>query len=803
MAALWHDLRYTLRLWRRSPSFALVVILTVALAVGATTAIFSVVNGVLLEPLPYPQPGRVLFLWSSNLEAGLPIFGTTPHDFVDLKKQTESFQYLSARRSASFNLTGDRGEPERLPGERVSEDYFPALGLKPVVGRTFLPEEQVPGGPKVAVLEHRVWERRFASDPAIVGKTLLLDGERYTVVGVVHDPLRGAVSEIWTPLALDVTQEPLGLHSLHLIGRLKPGATMERAQAEATAVAARLEQERPDTNSGWRFEVAPMHEMIVRDVKPRLLILLGAVFCVLLIACANLANLFLARISHREREIAVRAALGAGRGRVMRQLLTESLLYALAGGGLGVLLATWGTRALLSIHTKAVPRSGEVGMDLRVLGFALLVSLLTGLAVGLWPAVQATRSDLYGPLKEGSRTMAGGVRSRLLRDAFVLAEVALALILLIGAGLLIKSFARLADIDPGFRSEGVLTSRLYLPPAKFVEPARQAAVYKAVLERVQAIPGVETAGVISRLPLSEGVSKRLFYTEGKPVTPSEAPASNMRMVTPDTFRALGIPLLRGRGPLPQDTAEGQQVVVVNQALARRMWPGEDPIGKRLTYDVGAPEEETTWVTVVGLVPDMKTTTLDRETDMESYLPVDQYPTAEGALVVRTAGNPVSLAPALRDAVRKVDPDLPVYDVKTMERLVADSLSSSRFSMFLFGLFAALALVLASVGVYGVISYSVAQRTREIGIRMAMGADRGDVLRMVLRQSLVIALIGVAVGLACAVGLTRFLAGQLFGVSATDPVIFLAVAALLTAVAAVASWVPARRATGVDPLMAMR
>jgi putative ABC transport system permease protein len=805
MADLWNDLRYTLRTWRKSPGFTLVVLLTVALSVGATTAIFSVVNGVLLEPLPYPDPDRVVFLWSSNPGAGLPVFSVSPHDFVDWKRQSTSFEYLSARRLASFNLTGDGAEPERIPAERVSEEYFAALGLKAIHGRLLLPEEQAGGGAKVVVLNRNLWERRFGGDPGLIGKPLLLNGEPYTVVGIVDDPLRGALVEMWTPLGLDLSKEDRGFHIVFVLGRLAEGVSIEKAQAEMSTIASRLQRQYPDTNEGWEIGLDRMHDVIVKDVRPRLMILLAAVVAVLLIACANLMNLFLARFATREREIALRTALGAGRTRVARQLLTEILLVAVAGSALGVVIAHWGTRALLALNTKAVPRPDEVGVDGRVLLFALGVALLTGLAAGLWPAIRASRPNLQEPLKEGSRTMAGGVKGKLVRNALVLTEVAAALVLLIAAGLLIKSFARLSDIDPGFRTGGGLTARVYLPAARYVEPAQQAAAWEILLERVRALPEVESAGLVSRMPLAEQrvMKGGAWPSETAPTGEEAIPVINLRTVSAGTFQALGIPVLQGRPVQPRDTADAMPVAVINRALAERLWPGQPQVvGRQMTWEMGTSGPMPT--TVVGVVANVRNTSIETEGDLEVYLPSPQSPVGEATLVVRTAsGDPSRLVMPLRQAVSSFDPELPISNIATLQEIVDRALSPARFAMTLLVLFAGLALVLASVGVYGVISYSVAQRTHEIGIRMAMGADRGDVLRMVLRQSLVLALVGVAIGLACAAGLTRFLAGQLFGVSATDPVIFVAVAALLTTVAAVASWVPALRATGVDPLMAMR
>ncbi len=804
MGNLTKDLRYSLRTWRKSPGFTLVVLLTVTLSVGMTTAIFSVVNGVLLKPLPYPEPDRVIFFWNSNLELGLPFFGITTYDFAEWKAQSRSFQYMTARQPASFNLTGDGIEPERLSTEKVSEDYFSVLGLRPLRGRLLLPAEQAGGGAKVVVLNRTLWERRFSADPDLPGKSILLNGEPYTVVGIVDDPYRGAVTEIWTPLGLNLANETRGIHTIAVLGRLRKGGSVEQAQAEMDTINERLAQQYPDTNKGWQVGIGRMHDLIVQDVRPRLYILLGAVLCVLLIACANLMNLFLARISSREREIAIRAALGAGRGRVVRQLLTETLLLAVVGGGLGVLLAGWGTKALLALNTKAVPRPGEITVDGRVLLFALGASVLTGLIVGLWPALRASRSDLHEPLKEGGRGQAGGLRGRLVRNGLVLLEVAVALVLLVGAGLLIKSFGRLQDIELGFNPDGALTARLVLPEAKYADEARQIALYDEILQRVQNLPGVAAAGFFARMPLADNmIFKGGAYPVGQPpADPNDLPIVNTRMVSPGTFRAMGMKVVDGRPLQPQDGPRSTKVVVINETLARRLWPGQRAVGQQAVVDIAGKELQE--MTVVGVVADIKSSTITAETDSEVFLPHTQQPVTDATLIVRTtASDPASIATAVRSVVASVDHELPISDVQTLDRIVATALSPARFGMILLSLFAGLALVLASVGVYGVMSYSVTQRTQEIGIRMAMGADRRDVLRMILQQSLIIALVGVFLGLAGALGLTQFLAGQLFGVSARDPLVFVAVASLLTSVALIASYLPARRATGVDPLLAMR
>ncbi|HKH46681.1 MAG TPA: ABC transporter permease [Thermoanaerobaculia bacterium] len=808
MTDLWNDLRYALGSWRKSPGFTLTALLTVVLSVGATTAIFSVISGVLLKPLPYPDPDRLVFLWSSNPGAGLPTFTVPPHDFVDLRAQARSFEVLGARIAASFNLTSDGAAPERIRGERVTEDYFPALGLEPLHGRLIARDDQAGGGAHVAVLNRNLWQRRFGGDPGLVGTTILLNGETYVVAGIAEERLSRV--EIWVPLGLDLAREERGVHRLTLVGRLKRGVSLEQAQAELDTVAARLARQYPETNEGWGLGIARLHDFLVRNVRLRLLILLAAVLALLLIAFANLMNLFLARFATREREIAIRAVLGAGRARMTFQLLTEVLAVTIAGSALGVVLAAWGTRALLALNPDALQWPGEVRVDGRVLLFALGVALLAGLAAGLWPALRAARRDLLEPLQEGARTMAGGVRGKFVRNALVLTEMAAALVLLIAAGLLIKSFARLNETDPGLRTDHGLTARVDLPLTRYAEPAQQTAAWDALLERAQALPGVQAAGLVGQMPL---VDHRLFkggaYPRGQmPASEDEIPLIGIRIVSPGTFRALGVPLLAGRAPLPADGAGSVKVVVINHALAGHFWPGVPAaaaVGRQLIYETGpsGPQEAT----VIGVAGDTVNRSLDEVGTLEVYVPYAQAPLTEllsqAVLVLYTAGDPESLTAPLRSAVVSYDRGLAISEVQTLQKIVDVALSPARFATILMALFAALALVLASVGVYGVISYSVSQRTQEIGIRMALGADRGRVLRMVLRQSLAVALTGVVLGLACAAGATRFLAGQLFGVSATDPAIFAAVAILLTLVALIASWLPARRATGVDPLLAMR
>jgi putative ABC transport system permease protein len=807
MNTILKDLRHALRGFRRNPGFALVALLTVALGVGATTAVFSLIDGVLLEPLPYAQPERVAIVYAANPAIALPRFPVSGADYLDWRKQTKTFAPLAARRAQSYNLTGgDR--PLRVSAERGTADLFTALGLTPLLGRAFVPADDSPGGAKVAVLAASFFKRHFGGDRKALGRQLVLNGESYTVVGVVPDDHRGSI-DLWTPLGLDPTRAQRDLHTLEVIGRLAPGASLGQAKSEMSTIAARQAAAYPELDQGWGAAVVPMREAIVEDVRPALLLLFAAVGLVLLIACANLANLLLARVSGREGELAVRKALGAGRGRLLSQLLTESLTLSVLGGVLGLFLAAWGTRALLAMNPKAVPRAGEVGVDWRVLAFALAVAVVTGLAFGLVPAFRAAGADLTPVLKEGGRAQAGGSRRARGRTLLVFAEMALALILLAGAGLLIGSFARLAGVDPGFRPERVLTVQLALPRPKYKDPARQAAFAEELLAREGALPGVAAAGIVSALPLSDRTPQILFTVEKRPVaSPAQAPHCNYRSVSPGYFAAMGIPLRRGRVFTAADRQGAPKVILLNESMAKQLFPGEDALGKRLTIGVPVPPEEPEWVTVVGIVGDVRHTSLKDESGMEMFWPYAQEPFPDFTLVLAAAGAagniaPGSLATPARQAVQSIDPDLPVFHVRPMAEVVSEALAPARLSTVLFGLFAALALALAAVGLYGVMSYSVAERRREIGIRMALGADRARVFKLVLSQAMGVALLGVVVGLLGSLAATRVLRSLLYGVGAVDALTFPTVAALLTGVAFLASYLPARRATAVDPQTALR
>jgi putative ABC transport system permease protein len=808
LETLWHDVRFGVKSWLRHPATTVVALLTLALGIGANSAIFSVVNGVLLAPLGFPHADRLVLIWESNPQLNLPRFSVSALNYQDWRRQSRTFETMVALSEASFNVTGGE-RPEAINGARVAADFFRAVGVEPMLGRGFRSDEDRPGQSRVAVISHGLWQRRFGSDPAVLERSIVLDGQPTAIIGVMprgFDFYRG--QDLWVPLVLDpgLTR---GEHSLAVLGRLKPGVSMARGRAELRDISRRLAEQYPDTNRGWTTALISFPDSLVEDVRPRLLLLLWTVAFVLLIACANVANLLLARIASRERELAVRAALGAGRGRLVRQMLTETLILFLAGGALGLALGAWSTRALLAVNPEALPRAGEVGLDVRVVGFTFGLALLTGLAFGLVPALSATGGRLYGVLKEGGRALAGGAQGRLVRSLLVLAEVAIALVLLVGAALLVRSFSRLLGVDPGLRPQGVLTAQVSLPGFKYSDAEARKLFYRRLLSRLAAVPGVERAAGVYPLPfLGQDVSLA-FVVQGRPYPrPEEAPIGATSAVTPGYFAAMGVPLLSGRGFAPQDDAQAIPVVVINKTMADEVWPGESPLGKEITMD-NPRQPRLIWRTVVGVVGDVRGRGLDRDSGYQIYVPVEQQPVASIALVLRGGRGhaPQTLARPLRDVVAQLDADLPVDHVQPMSDVVGRALTHSRFQTVLLGLFAGLALVLAAIGVYGVVSYSVAQRTHEIGIRMALGAQRSEVLRLILRQGMSLVLLGLAAGLVLWLVLSSLLAAQaetfLFRVSATDPLTLLTVSLALLAVASLANLVPARRATRVDPLVALR
>jgi putative ABC transport system permease protein len=800
----------------KRPGFTIVAVITLALGIGANTAIFSVVNGVLLRALPYPEPQQLLMVWSNRpglqAQTDLTDSPVSAADFVDWRNQNQAFAQLAALHTRALNLT-DRGEPELLGGIRASANLFSLLGVEARLGRTFLPEEDQPGS-RVVLISHGLWQRRFGADPKLVGQTLTLNDESHTVVGILPPdfqfPRRGELPagyqfprrvEVYLPLALTPDQAGnRGRHYLAVVGRLKPQVTIRQAQAEMDGLAQRLQQQYPQSNTGKGVRLAALHEQVVGKARPALLVLMGAVGFVLLIACANVANLMLARAGARRKEMAIRAALGAGRGRIIRQLLSESVLLAIVGGGLGWFLALWGVELLLAVGPSNLPRLEEVGLDHGVFIFTLLISLATGLLFGLAPALAASRLDLNEALKEGTRGSAVG-GSHHLRRLLVVAEIALSLVLLIGAGLLVRSFSQLLSVDAGIDTRNVLTLDILLPRAKYAGP-QQTAFFEQVVERVRSLPGVESAGAVYPLPLSGGQEGAGFSIEGQPPpAPGELRTAGPRWVSPDYFKVMGISMLRGRAITAQDGGDAPRVVVINEAMKRRFWPNEDPLGKRISFLTtdGTPD----WREIVGVVKNIRHTALDSEPQPEMYFPFSQFPLPFMTIVVRTASDPLSLVPAARNQVMAVDKDQPISNIHTMEELLAISVSQRRFNMLLLITFAVVALALASVGIYGVMSYTVAERTHEIGLRMALGAQRRDVIRLVISQGMMLAGIGVGIGLVCAFAMTRMMSSLLFGVGATDPLTYALIAALLSSVALLACYLPARRATKVDPMVALR
>jgi putative ABC transport system permease protein len=794
---MFQDLRYGMRMLLKHRGFTAVAALTLMLGIGANTAIFSVVNAVLLRPLPFPEPERIVWLRESHPPSNLPQFSVTFPTFLDWRSQNRVFAQMAAYREDGFNLqAGD--EPKRVNGARVTVDFFATLGVRPEVGRAFSPQEDAPGGERVVILSHAMWRQSFGGDPQLVGRQIKVDGQAHTVVGIMPPGFRfpGDDVELWLPYALD-PKIGRGSHFLRVLGRLKPGATLEQARSELETIAVRLEQAYPDTNKGWRVFMQPLHEAISGQMQTPLQVLFGAVLFVLLIGCANVANLLLSRNAARERELAVRAALGAGRGRIVRQLLMESLVLALLGGAGALLLAAWGVKLLTTLGPRNIPRLKEASLDLPVLGFTLAVALMAGLIFGLAPAWQRSRLNINAALKDGARMAGAGARR--LRQSLVVVEIAFALLLLIGAGLMLKSLARLQQVAPGFNAQGGLTMDINLALAKYTRREQRAAFLQQVLERLKTLPGVEFAGATHRLPL-RGNSAIGFQIEGRPPEPSQSKSVNWRSISPDYFRAMGAPLFAGRTFTEEEGWQKMSAVIINQALQRRYWPDENPLGKRIKIG-GAPDSP--WITIVGVAADVKESGLNADTEAGLYLPYVLAPHQAMTLVLRTGPEPLSLAAAAGAAIRQVDSEQAVSNISTLEQLLSETVAQPRFNTGLLALFALLALLLAAVGIYGVMAYAVSSRTQEIGLRMALGAQARDVLKLVVGQGMRLVAFGLALGLLAALGLTRWLKTLLFGVEATDPLTYAVIAALLAAVALLACYIPARRAMKVDPLVALR
>ncbi len=801
METLWQDLRFGARVLWKNPGFTIVAVLTLALGIGANTAIFSIVNAVVLRPLPYKDSDRIMVLLGNNQQRELTQNAVAPPDFLDWRTQSRSFSEMAAYESTIFRHTAEAGA-ERLNGYSVTANFFDLLGEKPLLGRVFTADEEKPGNNNVAILSETVWRRHFGADPEILGRTVKMNDRIFTVVGVMRETFKfpDTTTEVWRPLAFDNEElQDRTAYRLVVIGRLKDGVTFEGARAEMETIARQLEQAYPATNTGWTIFIQPLHESVVGFLRPGMLVLLGAVFFVLLIACVNVASLLSARMTSRRKEVALRTAIGATRLRILRQLLTESVLLGLIGGACGVLIAIIGVKVLVSFIPPSIPRIQEIGIDPMVLAFTFLISILTGLIFGLMPAWQTTHTELNEVLKDSSRGSTGSKGQARFRNVLVVTEVVLSLVLLIGAGLLIRSFVAMRNVDPGFRAEGVLVnSQLVLPPQKYSEGNRGVAFFKELFQRVRALPGVESVGGITALPLQGNSQLRAYAVEGRAPQPQgQELTAVINTVGAEYFETMSIPLRRGRMFTERDDDKAPKTVLINEALARRIFPQQEALGQRLYLRGGNTPYE-----VVGVVGDTKQFNLTGDTSPEIFTHFLESPVTFMYVLARTKGDPTSLAMPIRREVQAIDPDQPVGN-RTLSQQFENSISQPRFYTLLLGLFAAVALVLASIGIYGVMSYMVAQRTHEIGIRMALGAQRRDVFRIVVGQGLKLALVGVIVGLGVSFLATRLLSTLLFGVSAIDPITYIIIPLILTGVAIAACFIPARRATRIDPLIALR
>jgi predicted permease len=801
MDSLLQDLRFAWRSLVHRPGFTLTVVLTLALGIGANTALFSVVNGVLLKPLPLPASERLVAVWSTS--STLPEEPASLPDFRDWREGARGVVTLAAVDPATLDLTPEGADPVQLQGMEASADLLEVLGVQPALGRGFFPEEERGGANGVVLLSHETWQRHFGGDPGVLGRPVTLSGRAHTVVGVLPAGLRIPFSDwgeqrvdAWVPMAADAADAGRRSDYLRVVGRLVPGASLEQAQAVLAGVASRLAREYPDTNTGMEVRVLSLHEELVGNSRQGLLLFMGAVGLLLLIACANVANLMLARSLMRARELAVRSALGAGRGRLARQVLTESVLLAVLGGASGVLVAVWALDGLKGAQGLALPRLQELALDGRALLFALGVTLLAGVLAGLAPAVGLKERDLQGALKAGGGGGAGGAGLKRVRGGLVLVEVALALVLLVGAGLLARSLLAVQRVDLGFKAEGVLSASVNLPAARYPDAAARGAFSRRLLERLQAVPGVEAAAVSTSVPLGGGNNYLSFGIQGRPpAEPGELRDAIVSSATETLFATLGIPLLQGR--LPTASEQAAPVLVINRTFAERYWPGQDPVGARVTFD------DASYLEVVGVVGDVKQKGPDAKPYPQAWRPLALGGPAGQVALVRSAREAAGLAADVRQALREVDPLLPITSLRTMEARLERALATRRLSLSLIAAFAAVALVLASVGLAGVVSHAVTQRTREVGIRMALGARAEDVLRLVVGQGMRPALWGILAGLAAALLGSRLLSGLLYGVGAVDPLTFLLVPLLLALVALLATWLPARRATRVEPTEALR
>src|ERR1700677_324607 len=812
METLLQDIRYGIRMLAKNPGFTAIAVLTLALGIGANTAIFSVVNAELLRPLPFREPSQLVRVASANARVHTVSGSVSYPDFADWRSQNHVFQNMAAYVDSSFALTGIE-QPAHLAAATVSASMFDLLGVSPELGRGFSPEDDEPHH-HVVILSHRLWKERFGGDPQIIGRVITLDNSAYTVVGVMPASfqylLQRETPALWSsfsPLRESTTDSPSmsdqrDAHFLRAIARMKPGVTLAEAQANMDVIAASLAKQYPDTNKYFGVHVVSEQEELTQSIRPALFVMMVAVGLVLLIACVNVANLLLARATSRTREIAIRSALGAGRQRVVRQLLTESFLLALMAGALGLLLALWGSAALVRFSPANLPRIAEIQMDGWVLAFTMGLSLATGMLFGLAPALQVSHANMVDALKEGALSATAGRGRHALRSSLVIVQMAIALVLLIASGLLIRSLVHLQNVNPGFDPHNVMTSNVDLPDAKYTD-AKKAQYFKDLMPQLNALPGVQSAAGIYPLPMGGDEIRTSFQVDGHPVAKSEEPHTSLRDITPDYFATMRIPILQGRDFRAQDEIASTPVVIINEALAHQAFPGENPIGKHIMPEVGQGASEPVMREVVGVVGNVKFRDLSDEWAPESYVPSAQISFGSLTLVVRTSQNAHSLAKPIAETVRSLDKDLPAYAPKTVEEYLNGTIAQPRFNTYLLGIFAALAMLLTAVGLYGLIAYSVAQRTHELGIRMALGGRPRDMLRLIVGQGLRLAIFGVGIGLAAAFVLTHFLSSMLFGVSTADPISYLAVVTLLLVVVIVACYVPARRAMRVDPMVALR
>ena len=809
METLITDIRYGIRSLLKQPGFTAIAVVTLTLGIGANTAIFSVVNTLLLRPLPFTDPDRLVQVWEANRKRGQNTMDVSYPNFADWRDQNQVFEQIAAYSDKTFNLTSI-GEPERIQGEIVSPSLFPLLGIKPVLGRVLLPEEDHPNKVFSVVISEGLWRRRFNSDPQIIGQTIRLNSESFTVVGVVPNIADvfdlPTDTEVWIPISHSVGFNNRDGHYLDVLARLKPGVMRAQAQADMDRITGALAAQYSFSNTDHGVRLVPLQEQIVGDFRLALLVLLGAVAFVLLIASANVANMLLARAASRQKEIAIRTALGAGRFRLIRQLLTESLLLSLIGGAIGLLLALWGVYLLVAFGPADLPRAKEVALDGRVLTFTLAVSLLTGIIFGLVPALQASRLDLNEALKESGRSATGSASHRRLRSLLVVCEIALSLVLLVGAGLLMRSFLKLQAVNPGFNPNNVLTMKVSLRGSNYQKTEPVIAFHDQLLEKIKALPGVQSVATRSHVPIApdDGYANLSFAIEGRLPGPANRSNAFYNAISPDYFQTMEIPVRKGRPFDAHDDQEARNVIIINETLAHRYFSGEDPIGKRMTLNDKNPKEED-WATIVGVVKDTKPRALDLTSSpvAEMYMPFAQQPQSSMALMIRATNKPESVVAAVRREVQALDKNQLVHSIRTLDSVMSEAVAAPRFRTSLLGVFAVVALILAMVGIYGVMSYAVTQRTREIGIRMALGARAADVVKLIVKNGMGPVLLGVALGLAGAIGLTRLVASFLFGVTPTDALTLATVSLSLILVALIACCLPARRAAKVDPLVALR